>query len=100
MFVVVVCCGVGLFVLVDIVSFFVSSRRRHTRCSLVTGVQTCALPICCASRDGRTRPGIWRRRRTSAGRRRTPGGPRCARGCGRRCDRRPPPVPPDRKSVV
>src|SRR3546814_6491047 len=26
--------------------FFFSSRRRHTRCSLVTGVQTCALPIC------------------------------------------------------
>src|SRR3546814_9118943 len=26
-------------------SFFFSSRRRHTRCSLVTGVQTCALPI-------------------------------------------------------
>src|SRR3546814_10707288 len=27
--------------------FFVfSSRRRHTRCALVTGVQTCALPIC------------------------------------------------------
>src|SRR3546814_706077 len=25
--------------------FFVSSRRRHTRCALVTGVQTCALPI-------------------------------------------------------
>src|SRR3546814_3233232 len=25
--------------------FFFSSRRRHTRCSLVTGVQTCALPI-------------------------------------------------------
>src|SRR3546814_14237795 len=31
------CCG---FV------FFFSSRRRHTRCALVTGVQTCALPIC------------------------------------------------------
>src|SRR3546814_1097987 len=30
-----------LFVLV----FFFSSRRRHTRCALVTGVQTCALPI-------------------------------------------------------
>src|SRR3546814_2808072 len=29
--------------------FFFSSRRRHTRCALVTGVQTCALPI---SRDG------------------------------------------------
>src|SRR3546814_13563329 len=30
--------------------FFFSSRRRHTRCALVTGVQTCALPIsraCC-----------------------------------------------------
>src|SRR3546814_9651608 len=26
--------------------FFFSSRRRHTRCALVTGVQTCALPIC------------------------------------------------------
>src|SRR3546814_19827932 len=29
--------------------FFFSSRRRHTRCALVTGVQTCALPI---SSDG------------------------------------------------
>src|SRR3546814_15531326 len=29
-------------------SFCFSSRRRHTRCALVTGVQTCALPI---SRD-------------------------------------------------
>src|SRR3546814_20518561 len=26
--------------------FFFSSRRRHTSCALVTGVQTCALPIC------------------------------------------------------
>src|SRR3546814_5144860 len=32
----------------------VPSRRRHTRCALVTGVQTCALPIClcpCRSRQ-------------------------------------------------
>src|SRR3546814_8207496 len=30
-----------------LVSVFVfASRRRHTRCALVTGVQTCALPIC------------------------------------------------------
>src|SRR3546814_2463882 len=29
----------------DVVIFFFSSRRRHTRCALVTGVQTCALPI-------------------------------------------------------
>src|SRR3546814_6929086 len=34
----IIICGV--FVL-----FFFSSRRRHTRCALVTGVQTCALPI-------------------------------------------------------
>src|SRR3546814_13475683 len=31
----------------NLVLFF-SSRRRHTRCALVTGVQTCALPISCA----------------------------------------------------
>src|SRR3546814_6633378 len=30
--------------------FFFSSRRRHTRCALVTGVQTCALPIYTVSR--------------------------------------------------
>src|SRR3546814_10260717 len=30
----------------SILCFFFSSRRRHTRCALVTGVQTCALPIC------------------------------------------------------
>src|SRR3546814_9991830 len=28
---------------------FCSSRRRHTRCALVTGVQTCALPISAAA---------------------------------------------------
>src|SRR3546814_15468960 len=32
-------------VLVYLLFFFFSSRRRHTRCALVTGVQTCALPI-------------------------------------------------------
>src|SRR3546814_6141759 len=37
------------------VCFFFSSRRRHTRCALVTGVQTCALPI-----SGRV---SWRTRR-------------------------------------
>src|SRR3546814_9281384 len=36
--------GVQTFVL-----FFFSSRRRHTRCALVTGVQTCALPIFCCT---------------------------------------------------
>src|SRR3546814_18844675 len=37
--------------------FFFSSRRRHTRCALVTGVQTCALPICKqAAEKGARRP--------------------------------------------
>src|SRR3546814_2743932 len=36
--------NVGRFVLI-VFFFFFSSRRRHTRCALVTGVQTCALPI-------------------------------------------------------
>src|SRR3546814_4812029 len=50
--------------------FFFSSRRRHTRCALVTGVQTCALPICLSGglqrgprsmlRSVRTRRGIAR----------------------------------------
>src|SRR3546814_10793978 len=37
-----------------LVFFFFSSRRRHTRCALVTGVQTCALPIlaCEWAQDG------------------------------------------------
>src|SRR3546814_8962531 len=34
------------------VAFFFSSRRRHTRCALVTGVQTCALPISVATCRG------------------------------------------------
>src|SRR3546814_3816516 len=33
------------YLCVKFVYFFFSSRRRHTRCALVTGVQTCALPI-------------------------------------------------------
>src|SRR3546814_7174563 len=34
-----------VFIYFYYVIFFFSSRRRHTRCALVTGVQTCALPI-------------------------------------------------------
>src|SRR3546814_2463883 len=44
--------GVNSFFVVEVLvisynveCFFFSSRRRHTRCALVTGVQTCALPI-------------------------------------------------------
>src|SRR3546814_10750308 len=39
------------------VVFFFSSIRRHTRCALVTGVQTCALPILQAWRCSCCRPG-------------------------------------------
>src|SRR3546814_2608304 len=40
--------------------FFFSSRRRHTRCALVTGVQTCALPISrWASRLRSMRTGLY-----------------------------------------
>src|SRR3546814_6099722 len=35
-----------LLIIAYVLCFFFSSRRRHTRCALVTGVQTCALPIC------------------------------------------------------
>src|SRR3546814_3325916 len=40
------CCCVFWYRALCVVFFF-SSRRRHTRCALVTGVQTCALPIFC-----------------------------------------------------
>src|SRR3546814_10908098 len=48
--------------------FFFSSRRRHTRCALVTGVQTCALPILAAGTNDPLAPdlrriGLPRRRR-------------------------------------
>src|SRR3546814_10720200 len=54
--------------------FFFSSRRRHTRCALVTGVQTCALPISTGGRQGCSN----RIRKRSRYRRR----------CRRRCRRR------------
>src|SRR3546814_3158257 len=38
-------CSSRLCSLYSLFVFFFSSRRRHTRCALVTGVQTCALPI-------------------------------------------------------
>src|SRR3546814_16914630 len=41
--------------------FFFSSRRRHTRCAVVTGVQTCALPIS-PCEIGRHVRRVWRSR--------------------------------------
>src|SRR3546814_15138049 len=43
--------------------FCFSSRRRHTRCALVTGVQTCALPILEPSSSSRNVHGLPHRRR-------------------------------------
>src|SRR3546814_11974271 len=45
-------------VYVVLLLFFCSSRRRHTRCALVTGVQTCALPILETFRKARRSLGI------------------------------------------
>src|SRR3546814_16543351 len=50
--------------------FLFSSRRRHTRCALVTGVQTCALPISAVGK-GLANPGV--REVDAAGRWVTPG---------------------------
>src|SRR3546814_9216082 len=45
-----------MLVPVNDVHFFISSRRGHTRCALVTGVQTCALPILPPAVQRRLRP--------------------------------------------
>src|SRR3546814_10978082 len=57
---------------------FFSSRRRHTRCALVTGVQTCALPICRSSR-GSIHPSVAALRRISCYALHTPSGNLCLR---------------------
>src|SRR3546814_1007334 len=46
LFVIVILFVLFIYFVVLFFVFFFSSRRRHTRCALVTGVQTCALPIC------------------------------------------------------
>src|SRR3546814_8150980 len=43
----------------DVILFFVSSRRLHTICALVTGVQTCALPIYPLGAECRDLVEIW-----------------------------------------
>src|SRR3546814_4969277 len=57
------CLETGVYVvtvvLMFVVSFFFSSRRRHTRCALVTGVQTCALPIWRRAMRGDQDRGGW-----------------------------------------
>src|SRR3546814_2977184 len=71
--------------------FFFSSRRRHTRCALVTGVQTCALPISGTGAARSVPLGYWRAVR-DLHRAPRPGSPQRPG--------RPAPVRRDRKSVV
>src|SRR3546814_3062929 len=52
------CSSVGVSGVI-VCLFFFSSRRRHTRCALVTGVQTCALPIWLISATGFQPLGLW-----------------------------------------
>src|SRR3546814_2948598 len=59
--------------------FFFPSRRRHTRCALVTGVQTCALPICRALLEGRGGAGGVRFSADRVGRMELAGRYACAR---------------------
>src|SRR3546814_7081321 len=62
-----------------LVGFFYSSRRRHTSCALVTGVQTCALPICFANEEGGEQSGVARHRHRGGRRRVAAGGDRMKR---------------------
>src|SRR3546814_10526327 len=59
--------AVFVYILFFVYFFFFSSRRRHTRCALVTGVQTCALPISVhpASADAGCRSAAVRQRHRS-----------------------------------
>src|SRR3546814_4957420 len=70
--------------------FFFSSRRRHTSCALVTGVQTCALPILFPRKWGRpwAAPKVRHRPLIQSGWLNESFGPRAC-SCGYRLDRLP-----------
>src|SRR3546814_10912462 len=74
------CCFFIIFVY-----FFFSSKRRHTRCALVTGVQTCALPISSCGWQGMERQvAAWRSEHSSPARSRC----RSRQGCCKRSEER------------
>src|SRR3546814_16507310 len=83
----------------DVVSCFLifcfSSRRRQTRCALVTGVQTCALPISRSPTGGRRTRARWHRGTTRAASRRAhlPRSRPLPRGSARPPTHRPPRPP-------
>src|SRR3546814_3952688 len=77
MFTTLVCASVSVYSVVYYVLFFFSSRRRHTRCALVTGVQdVCSSDLPCPHR-GSCRGADHFGRTTSARR----GRGRAVRGC-------------------
>src|SRR3546814_2742278 len=79
------CLLVRMWWLLD-VFFLFSSRRRHTRCAFVTGVQTCALPIYSLREARQVLPGApaQPRHREHAPRRRRDRGPHGTRSEERR----------------
>src|SRR3546814_7839413 len=109
------CMLLLVFVVVSF-CFFFSSRRRHTRCALVTGVQTCALPISSPASSAKPRsktpskPSTRRSRSRFRGRsgaspsslevlafgsrclRLRGGGAALRRSCGGHCEPPPPPT--------
>src|SRR3546814_20314252 len=93
-----------MFGIILLLCFFFSSRRRHTRCALVTGVQTCALPIS-RSRGAASRRGRRTRSRSTKGKatircawRHDPSCRAAVRGGDARLDL--PPKSADRESVM
>src|SRR3546814_5873658 len=82
--------------MIDIMFFFFSSRRRHTRCALVTGVQTCALPIC-GERHGSHRTALGPDVRAAEGPVVLRAGARCGRRCRLAQRPRPRPAGPPRR---
>src|SRR5881409_4185503 len=69
--------------------FFFSSRRRHTRCETVTGVQTCALPILRrrreTSRRSRAKRAVPSKNPTPTARSRKIGRASCGKECSLTC---------------
>src|SRR3546814_3420642 len=62
--------------------FFFSSKRRHTRCALVTEVQTCALPISAFPPTSGNREASSPRRRRQIRSRRNSAAPEYRNACG------------------
>src|SRR3546814_2763234 len=74
-----------MFCVLIVYFFFFSSRRRHTRCALVTGVQTCALPISAEQTDDQQRAPIQGAGATGFQPYHQKSGEQCAKQVGGQC---------------